>query len=89
MADFWAAGAILFGMAGSILFTILFAMAGGIPLFTLAWMSNRLVQSMGWAGMVKITSRWFSYSSYGTVMGIISLRLPFGDAASRASSCPC
>ncbi len=33
--------------------------------------------------MVKITSRWFSYSSYGTVMGIISLSYPFGDAASR------
>jgi OPA family glycerol-3-phosphate transporter-like MFS transporter len=73
----------LFGMAGSILFTILFALAGGIPLFTLAWMSNRSVQSMGWAGMVKITSRWFSYSSYGTVMGIISLSYLFGDAASR------
>jgi OPA family glycerol-3-phosphate transporter-like MFS transporter len=73
----------LAGMAGSILFTILFGMAGGIPLFTLAWMGNRLVQSMGWAGMVKITSRWFSYSSYGTVMGIISLSYLFGDAASR------
>jgi len=73
----------LYGMAGSILFTILFALAGGIPLFTLAWMGNRLVQSMGWAGMVKITSRWFSYSSYGTVMGIISLSYLFGDAASR------
>ena len=73
----------LYGMLGSILFTIFFGMAGGIPLFTLAWMGNRLVQSMGWAGMVKITSRWFSYSSYGTVMGIISLSYLFGDAASR------
>ncbi len=54
----------LFGMAGSILFTIAFGLAGGIPLLTFAWMGNRLVQSMGWAGMVKITSRWFSYSSY-------------------------
>jgi OPA family glycerol-3-phosphate transporter-like MFS transporter len=73
----------LFGMAGSILFTILFGMAGGIPLFTLAWIGNRLVQSLGWAGMVKIASRWFSYSSYGTVMGIVSLSFLFGDAASR------
>ncbi len=73
----------LFGMAGAILFTILFGLAGGIPVFTLAWMGNRAVQSMGWAGMVKITSRWFSYSSYGTVMGIISLSFLFGDAASR------
>jgi OPA family glycerol-3-phosphate transporter-like MFS transporter len=73
----------LFGMAGSILFTVLFGLAGGIPLFTVAWIGNRLVQSMGWAGLVKITSRWFSYSSYGTVMGIISLSYLFGDAASR------
>ena len=73
----------LFGMAGAILFTVLFGMAGGIPLFTVAWMGNRLVQSLGWAGMVKITSRWFSYSSYGTVMGIVSLSFLFGDAASR------
>jgi sugar phosphate permease len=71
------------GMAGSIVFTILFGLSGGIPLFTLAWIGNRLVQSMGWAGMIKITSRWFSYSSYGTVMGVISLSYLFGDAASR------
>jgi len=73
----------LYGMAGAILFTVLFGLAGGIPLFTIAWMGNRLVQSLGWAGMVKITSRWFSYSSYGTVMGIVSLSFLFGDAASR------
>jgi OPA family glycerol-3-phosphate transporter-like MFS transporter len=73
----------LFGMAGSILFTLLFSLMGGIPLFTLAWMGNRAVQSMGWAGMVKITSRWFSYSAYGTAMGIISLSYLFGDAAAR------
>jgi sugar phosphate permease len=73
----------LFGMAGSILFTFVFGLAGGIPLFTIAWMGNRLVQSLGWAGMVKITSRWFSYSSYGTVMGVVSLSYLFGDAASR------
>jgi OPA family glycerol-3-phosphate transporter-like MFS transporter len=73
----------LFGMLGSILFTVLFGLAGGIPIFTLAWMGNRMAQSLGWAGMVKITSRWFSYSTYGTVMGIISLSYLFGDAASR------
>jgi len=73
----------LCGMAGSILFTILFSLGGGMPLFTLAWMANRGVQSMGWAGMVKIASRWFSFSAYGTVMGIISLSYLFGDAAAR------
>jgi OPA family glycerol-3-phosphate transporter-like MFS transporter len=73
----------LFGMGGSILFTVLFALGGGMPIFTLAWFGNRLVQSLGWAGMVKITSRWFSYSRYGTVMGLISLSYLFGDAAAR------
>jgi OPA family glycerol-3-phosphate transporter-like MFS transporter len=73
----------LIGMGGSILFTLLFSLGGGIPIFTLAWIGNRLVQSTGWAGMVKITSRWFSYSSYGAAMGIISLSYLFGDAAAR------
>jgi OPA family glycerol-3-phosphate transporter-like MFS transporter len=73
----------LSGMAGSVLFTILFALGGGLPLFTLAWIGNRFVQSLGWAGMVKVSSRWFSYDTYGTVMGIISLSFLFGDAASR------
>jgi OPA family glycerol-3-phosphate transporter-like MFS transporter len=72
------------GMLGSVIFTIMFALFGSVPIFTLAWIGNRMVQSLGWVGMVKVTSRWFSYSSYGTVMGIISLSYLFGDAASRA-----
>lgn len=73
----------LLGMSGSVIFTILFALGGGLPIFTLAWIGNRLVQSMGWAGVVKVTSKWFSYSTYGAAMGIISLSYLFGDAASR------
>jgi len=73
----------LAGMGGSILFTILFGLAGGIPLFTLAWIGNRAVQSLGWAGIIKVISKWFSFTSYGTVMGIISLSFLFGDAAAR------
>lgn len=71
------------GMVGSILFTILFALGGSIPIFTLAAVGNRFVQSFGWAGMIKITSRWFPYTSYGTVMGFISLSFLFGDALAR------
>jgi len=73
----------LLGMAGAVTCTFLFALSGGLPLFTLAWIGNRGLQSMGWAGIVKITSKWFSFASYGTVMGIISLSFLFGDAASR------
>jgi sugar phosphate permease len=73
----------LSGTAGAICFTALFAVGGGIPLFTLAWLLNRLVQSMGWPGAVKLASRWFSFSAYGTAMGFISLSYLFGDAAAR------
>jgi len=73
----------LTGMAGSVICTIGFALGGGLPVFTLAWIGNRAVQSIGWVGMVKITARWFSFSTYGTAMGVISLSYLFGDAASR------
>ena len=71
------------GMAGSILFTVLFALSGGFPLFTLAWIGNRLLQSQGWAGLVRVSSRWFSYSTYGSVMAVVSLSFLFGDAGCR------
>jgi sugar phosphate permease len=84
MADFLGGRRnFLTGMGGAILFTLLFSLGGGMPIFTLAWIGNRLVQSTGWAAMVKITSRWFSYSSYGAVMGAISLSYLFGDAVAR------
>jgi OPA family glycerol-3-phosphate transporter-like MFS transporter len=74
---------VLFGMLASVLFTLLFAASGTVPFFTLAWFANRGVQSLCWTGMVKITGRWFSYSTYGTAMGIVSLSYLFGDAAAR------
>jgi OPA family glycerol-3-phosphate transporter-like MFS transporter len=74
---------LLGGMLGSVICTALFAAGGGLPVFTAAWIANRAVQSLGWAGIVRVTSRWFSSSSYGTVMGIISLSFLFGDAAAR------
>ena len=83
-ADFFGGRrSFLAGMLGSVAFSLLFASGQAIPLFTLAWIGNRLVQSAGWVGMVKITSRWFAYSAYGSVMGVISLSYLFGDAASR------
>lgn len=84
LADLWGGRRnFLTGMAGAILFTLFFAASGSLPIFTLAWMGNRLVQSLGWAGSVNITSRWFPFRQYGTVMGIISLSYLFGDAAAR------
>jgi OPA family glycerol-3-phosphate transporter-like MFS transporter len=75
---------VLLGMLGSVLFTILFALGGGLPVFSLAWFGNRAVQSLCWTGMVKVTGRWFSYSAYGSAMGVVSLSYLFGDAAARA-----
>ena len=72
----------LLGMAGAILFTMLFGV-GGPPFFLLAWVGNRFIQASGWVGMVKITSRWFAHSVYGRVMGFISLSYLFGDFLSR------
>jgi len=73
------------GMMGAILFTLMFMIGGGFPIFTLAWIGNRFFQSLGWAGLVKVTSRWFSYSTYGSVMAILSLSYLFGDAISRGA----
>jgi OPA family glycerol-3-phosphate transporter-like MFS transporter len=71
------------GMIGAIAFTLLFAASGSLPLFTIAWIGNRFVQSAGWAGLVKVASRWFDFSSYGTVMAILSVSYLVGDAAAR------
>jgi OPA family glycerol-3-phosphate transporter-like MFS transporter len=73
----------LFGMVASSAFTVMFALGGGFPVFTLAWVLNRMVQSVGWVGIVKMTSKWFAFSAYGTAMGIVSLSFLFGDALAR------
>src|SRR5262249_14985389 len=84
LADYWGGRPnFLLGMTGSIAFTLLFAASGAVPLFTLAWMGNRLVQSLGWAGAVKVTSQWIPFRHYGSVMAVISLSFLFGDALCR------
>jgi len=73
----------LTGMGLAVACTLLFASGSSMSVFAIAWFCNRLVQSLGWAGMVKITSKWVSYRRYGTVMGLVSLSYLFGDAVSR------
>ena len=83
-ADVWGGRrAFLFGLAGAAGFTLLFAIGGGLPIFTIAWVGNRLTQSVGWAGLLKVCSRWFDFSSYGTIVGILSLSYLVGDAVAR------
>lgn len=86
LGDLWGGRrSFLVGLGGAIVFTLLFASGNGLPMFTMAWLANRLTQSIGWAGAVKVCSKWFDYSSYGTIMAILSLSYLVGDAAARQS----
>jgi OPA family glycerol-3-phosphate transporter-like MFS transporter len=73
----------LIGVGGAAAFTVLFAMGGAVPVFMLAWLGNRLTQSIAWAGLIKVSSKWFDYSSYGAILGLLSLSYLIGDAVAR------
>jgi len=84
LGDWWGGRiSFLIGLVGATLFTVLFATGLSVPLFTLAWLGNRLTQSVSWAGLVKVSSQWFDYSSYGKIVGILSLSYLVGDAVAR------
>jgi len=86
LGDLWGGRrTFTLGLSGAIAFTLLFASTGFLPVFTVAWIGNRLAQSIGWAGLIKVCSKWFGYSSYGTVIGILSLSYLVGDAVARQS----
>jgi OPA family glycerol-3-phosphate transporter-like MFS transporter len=63
----------------------MFAASGTLPLFTLAWIANRLSQSIGWSAVIKVSSRWFHYSRYGAVAAVLSCSYLIGDAIARPS----
>jgi sugar phosphate permease len=73
----------LLGMVGAVVATVVFGLGQGTAVFFGAWAFNRLVQSMGWAGLVKTTANWFSYQSYGKIMGLLSLSYLFGDIVAK------
>jgi OPA family glycerol-3-phosphate transporter-like MFS transporter len=84
LGDYWGGRRNFFiGVGGATAFTLLFATGATLPLFTLAWVANRLTQSVGWAGLIKVSSKWFNYSSYGLIAGTLSLSYLAGDAAAR------
>jgi sugar phosphate permease len=86
LGDLWGGRrSFLIGLGGAALFTVMFAAGGGLPIFTLAWIGNRLLQSIGWAGLIKVSSRWFDFSSYGGVIGVLSVSYLVGDALARLS----
>lgn len=86
LTDRWGGRtSFLLGMIGAIGATIAFSLGGALPIFTLAWIINRLVQSLGWPGAVRIAGSWFPAASYGGALGALSLSYLFGDAAARAT----
>jgi sugar phosphate permease len=84
LGDFWG-GRInfLIGLGGAAAFTLMFASGLSLPVFTVAWIGNRLTQSISWAGLIKVSSKWFDFSSYGMIIGILSISYLVGDAAAR------
>jgi OPA family glycerol-3-phosphate transporter-like MFS transporter len=84
LGDFWGGRvSFLIGLVGATGFTLMFASGLSLPLFTMAWIGNRLTQSLSWAGLIKVSSKWFDYSSYGMIIGILSISYLVGDAAAR------
>ena len=84
LGDFWGGRPnFLISLSGATVFTVLFTLGGALPVFTIAWLGNRLTQSIGWAGLIKVSSKWFDFTSHGTIVGILSISYLIGDAAAR------
>jgi MFS transporter, OPA family, glycerol-3-phosphate transporter len=86
LGDYWGGKRnLLIATGGATAFTLLFASGSSLPLFTFAWVGNRLTQSIGWSALVKVSSKWFNYSRYGTIAAILTCSYLVGDAAARQS----
>jgi sugar phosphate permease len=84
LGDFWGGRPnFLICLGGATVFTVLFALGGTLPVFMMAWIGNRLTQSIGWAGLIKVSSRWFDFTSHGTIVGVLSISYLIGDAVAR------
>jgi sugar phosphate permease len=73
----------MLGMMGSILATVVFGLGTGVAIFFIAWAANRMIQSMGWGGLVKVAANWVPYQSYGKIMAFLSLSFLFGDIIAK------
>jgi sugar phosphate permease len=86
LGDYWGGKRnLLIATGGATAFTLLFASSSALPMFTVAWVGNRLTQSIGWSALIKVSSKWFSYSRYGTIAAILTCSYLVGDAAARQS----
>ncbi|HKI35173.1 MAG TPA: MFS transporter [Gemmataceae bacterium] len=73
----------LLGMVVSVVCTVVFGLASGLIAFVVVLAVNRYFQSMGWVGMVKVSSCWFPVAVQARVMGVLSLSYLVGDAFAR------
>lgn len=70
----------LIGMAGAIVFNILFPLKPELLWFGIIWCCARYFLSMGWGGIIKTMGEWYPPELSGTVMGFISINFQFGGA---------
>lgn len=68
----------LLGTVGAVVATVAFGLGQGVGIFFAAWAADRLVQAMGWAGLVKTTAPWFSCRVYGRIRSCLSFKLLSG-----------
>jgi OPA family glycerol-3-phosphate transporter-like MFS transporter len=80
LADAKGQGRTVFyvGLIGTVVSSLVFSLGSSFGFLLAMWSLNRLCQSMGWGGLVNVMSRWFSTSTYGTAMGLMSMSYQFG-----------
>lgn len=71
----------LVGLAGTIVFNILFPQFSTLIMFTIIWCCCRFFLSMGWGGVIKTIGEWYPAEKNGTIMGLISVNFQFGGVA--------
>ncbi len=85
LADFFGGKRIfLLGMFGSVGASVLFGLSSDYPLFFITWGINSFFLSMGWVGLIKVCSYWFSGDNRGTILGGMSLNYQLGSTIARA-----
>jgi sugar phosphate permease len=74
----------LLGMYGSVTATVLFGLSTSYSLFLIFWALNSYFLSMGWSGIIKVSSYWFGGSRRGRVLGWMALNYQMGSSISKA-----
>ena len=70
----------LIGLFGSAAVTGLIGLSSGAVLLAVLWGAGRLLQSVGWQGLVDVIPRWYERAKHGTAMGLISTSYQVGGA---------